>query len=322
MNSNKIDVFSHMTKEMKEVINIQEERAINSSSGGGFKVLRKEYEEERKFWNEGAPDLEKVKNFLISGPHGDIPVRIYYPNDKKENSCSLFIHGGGFILGSPNTHDRMARLLSLNSGNVVVAIDYKLSPEYKFPVAIEECVYVAKYLNSNADEFNIKADDISLVGDSGGANLALATNLWLRDKESDNSFISSLILFYGLFGLKDSISRRTLGGSLDGLSKEDLEYYETCYLNNKEETYNPYYDCLSSDLSYGIPPVYIAVGDLDPLLDDSLALEKILKEKKIFCKCEIYSGLLHAFLHYTKFVPEANEVIKNASEFLKNKKSK
>ncbi len=319
MSDNKIDIFSHMTKEMKEVIKIQEERSKDGfSTIKDFNILRKEYEKERKFWNKDAPELEKILDSKIMGPYGEIPIRIYYPHDRIENHCSIFIHGGGFVLGSLDTHDRMIRSFSQSSKIVIVAIDYKLSPEYKFPVAIEECTYLAKYLNNNGDKYNINVKKISFIGDSGGANLALATNLWLRDKENDNSYISSLILYYGLFGLKDSISRRVLGNSWDGLTKEDLEYYESCYLNNKEETYNPYYDCLSSDLSKGIPPVYIAVGNLDPLLDDSLALARILKEKRIPCKLEVYSGLLHAFLHYTRFLPEANEAINNGANFLRN----
>lgn len=317
---NKIDIFSHMSEEMKQVIKIQEERSKDGfSTGEDFTVLRKEYEEERKFWNEGGPELSKIINSTIQGPHGEIPIRFYYPNDKKDNNCSIFIHGGGFVLGSPDTHDRMIRFFAQESNSVVVAIDYKLAPEYKFPVAIEECVALANHLNKNSEKYNINPNKISLVGDSGGANLALATNLWLRDKEKNNSFISSLILYYGLFGLKDSVSRRVLGGPWDGLTKEDLDYYEACYLNTKEEQTNPYYDCLSADLSFGIPPVYLTAGDLDPLLDDTLTLEKILKEKNIPYKFELYPGMLHAFLHYTKYLPQANEAIKNGATFLKEK---
>lgn len=318
MKQNKIDVFSRMTDGMKEVLKIQEELAKDGfSTGADFKTLRKEYENERKYWNEGAVELTKIVDSTIEGPHGEIPVRFYYPNDNEQNDCAVFIHGGGFVIGSPNTHDRMIRLFAKHSNCVVVAIDYKLSPEYKFPVAIQECAALTKYLHENAKLHKINPNSISLVGDSGGANLSFATNLYLRENEKDTSYIKSLILYYGLFGLKDSVSRRTLGGPWDGLTREDLEYYESCYLNNKEESDNPYYDSLSADLSYGIPPVYMAAAELDPLLDDSIALEKMLKENNVKCELEIYKGVLHAFLHYTKILPEANEAIENGSAFLK-----
>ena len=317
MEKNKLDIFSYMTKEMKEVLEVQKELAKDGfSTGDDFAILREEYEKERKFWNEDAPELSKVFDKTIEGPHGDISIRFYCPNEKKINRCAIFIHGGGFVVGSPNTHDRMIRFFAKDSDCLVVAVDYRLAPEYKFPVAIEECARVVEYLRANANEYGVDKDSISLAGDSGGANLCLATTLYLRDREDDISYIKSLLLFYGLFGLKDSPARRVLGGTWDGLTKEDLEYYESCYLRNEEDKTHPYYDCLNADLSYNIPPTYLAIADLDPLMDDSYALEKILKEHKVPCEVETYKGMLHAFLHYTKLIPEANEAIKSAANFL------
>ncbi len=318
---NKIDIYSHMTDEMKKVLQIQETNSKKESSSDLLDI-REEYEEERKFWNEDAPELFKVFDKTISGPYGDISLRFYYPNNQDINNCVVFIHGGGFILGSSNTHDKTIRNFAKHSSSVTVSIDYKLSPEHKFPVAIKESATLVKYLRQNATKYKINKNSISFVGDSAGANLCLGTTLFLRDELEDISFIKSLILYYGLFGLKDSPSRRVLGGPWDGLSKEDLKYYETSYLNNEEESNHPYYDCLNADLSYGIPPVYLAVAELDPLKDDSFALEKILKKHNITCELEEFKGMLHSFLHYSRIVPQAEQAIIAGSDFFKKHTNK
>lgn len=318
MKKNKLDIYSLLTDEMKKVLQIQEEKANeNSNTSTDLVEIRKAYEEERKFWNEDAPKLFEVFDKKIEVEQEEISFRIYYPNEKELNGCTIFIHGGGFILGSSNTHDRTIRNFAKYSNNVVVSIDYKLSPETKFPSAIKECASVVKFLRENAKELKIDKDEISFAGDSAGANLCLGTTLFLRDELKDISFIKSLILYYGLFGLRDSASRRVLGGSWDGLAKEDLKYYEDAYLNSEDEVHHPYYDCLSADLSYSIPPTYLAVAQLDPLKDDSFALQTILEKHKVPCKLEVFEGMLHSFLHYSKIVPESVEAIISSTDFLK-----
>jgi len=308
---------------MKKVLEIQEQKTKEASNiKPDLKSIREEYEEERKFWNEDAPELFKVFDKTVPGPYGNISLRFYYPNNQDINNCTIFIHGGGFILGSSNTHDKTIRNLAKHSNSVTVSIDYKLSPEYKFPIAIKESAAVVEYLRQNSNEYKINGNSISFAGDSAGAHLCLGTTLFLRDELKDISFIKSLILYYGLYGLKDSTSRRVLGGSWDGLSKEDLKYYETSYLNNEEESNHPYYDCLNADLSYDIPPVYLAVAELDPLKDDSFALKEILKKHNIICELDEFKGVLHSFLHYSKIVPEAEQAIIAGSDFLKKHTNK
>ena len=130
---------------MKLVLKTQQEIAENSFvTGESFEALRESYNYERKYWNEGGEEVEKIINTSVEGSYGEIPIRLYYPkNHKKE--CIVFIHGGGFVVGNLDTHDRIMRYLASKSGKVVVGIDYKLSPEYKFPTALEECVEVINY---------------------------------------------------------------------------------------------------------------------------------------------------------------------------------
>ncbi len=238
------------------------------------------------------------------------------PDGDHARPCVLFIHGGGFVVGNLDTHDRIMRVLAEFSGAVVVGIDYRLSPEHKFPVAVEECAAITKYLHRYGPRYGIDPAQLLLAGDSGGANLALATALLLRDRGDDNGFLKGLILYYGLFGLKDSSSQRLLGGNWDGLTRKDLAYYNDCYLETPEDADSPYFDCLSADLSHGIPPTCIVAAALDPLLDDSLTLKQMLAGHGVPCEYRVYEGVLHGFLHYTKILPEANDALRQGAAFI------
>ena len=319
MEKNKLDVYSRMNKQMIEIIKLQEERSKGAfDTVEDFNQMREAYNKERVFWNEGGPVMIKTLDETIEGPHGDIPIRFHYPNNNAVNKCIVFTHGGGWVVGNLNTHDRIMRILADKTDAVVVGIDYKLSPEYKFPVPMEECAALTRYLRSNSEKYGIDANNISFAGDSGGAYLAFATALYLRDNEEDTSYLKTLLLYYGAFGLKDSASMRLHGSALDGLTRKDLEYYNNIAINLEDQN-SPYFDCLSSDVTYGIPATYLAVSDIDPLLDDSLVLHSILTEHGTICECDIYKGVLHAFMHYSKMLDAANEAFeKSAAFFIKH----
>ncbi|MBS4981484.1 MAG: acetyl esterase [Lachnospiraceae bacterium] len=316
---NKVEPYTRMSDGMRKVVEFQENQSGDAfETGGSWEELREKYEKERLFWNEGGPIPYKIREHEVPGPCGKIRVRLYYPDAEEKHHALVFIHGGGFTVGSNNTHDRIMRSLMEASGCVVIGVDYHLAPEVKFPIQLYECAEVVKYFHERGSEFGLFTETIALSGDSGGANLAMNTNLYLRDIEKGNSYISALLLYYGSYGLEDSVSQRLHGTSLDGMRKCDLEYYMSCYFENvQEDSKSPYFASLNNDLTYGIPPVYLCCGDLDPLLDDSTALYHILKNQGIYTELEIIPGCLHAYLHYGRMMEEAVYCIENSSRFLR-----
>ncbi len=315
MKKNKLNIENLLSEQMAAVLKFQSEQLGDAFATENitFEKLRENYTIERKFWNEGGPVMHKT----LDTKYKNIPIRFYYPIDTDENTQALvYIHGGGFVVGNLDTHDRIMRLLAEISKAVVIGIDYGLSPENKFPKALEECASLVRHLHESGADYKIDKDKISIGGDSGGANLSLATALYLRDNDKDISYIKSLLLYYGAFGLNDSISRRLYGGDYDGLKKEDLDYYGKLYLEKPSDIESHYYSCLGADLTYGIPACYIESGDLDPLCDDSIALYKILNGHDIKCELNIKKGLIHAYLHYSKMLDEACDSIKRGSDFL------
>jgi acetyl esterase len=145
--------------------------------------------------------------------------------------------------------------------------------------------------------------------------MCLATTLLLRDQAGPA--ITALALYYGLYGLRDSLSRRQLGGPWDGLAEADLDYYLDCYLADPADARSPYVDCLAADLSRGVPATYLAAAELDPLLDDTTALAAILGEHGVACSHEVFGGVLHGFLHNSRMLDAAATALGNGGAFLR-----
>jgi acetyl esterase len=316
MTQSKLPVMDGISPQMRAAIDKSNELAPGAyDTQAGFDVLRSSYTAERRFWNEGGPLLPQTINTVLPTPHGDVPIRFHIPTVDVRLPAIVYIHGGGFVLGNLDTHDKIMRLLAELTGATVVGLDYSLSPEAKFPVALEQCAALARHLHQEGAHLNIDGDHLALAGDSGGAMLALATLLHLRDEGGDSSYVKALLLYYGLYGLRDSVSRRLLGGTWDGLTKEDLDYYMDCYLARPEDADSPYVDCLGADLTHGLPPCYIAAAEFDPLRDDSAALALLLRAHQVPCQHDLFPGVIHGFLHHSRLLDTALEALRHGADF-------
>lgn len=271
---------------------------------------RRQYLVGRRYWGADAPEVGGIVDTAVGGPAGDIPVRIYLPGDERPLPALVYIHGGGWLVGNLDSHDKIMRLLALGSGAAVVGVDYRLAPEHKFPTAIEECLEVVEHLRDHGAEWGIDPRRLAIGGDSAGANLSIAVALALKD--SDPDLLSLLLLVYGVFGLRDSPSRRVFGERRDCLSNRDMEYYYDCYVRGPEDRHDPRLDVLSADLS-GLPPAFISAAAMDLLLDDSIAMKARMDEAGVASTLKIYDGVLHGFLHYTSMLDAANEAIGDAA---------
>jgi acetyl esterase len=275
---------------------------------------RRLYATGRRYWGADAPEVDRVIDTSVEGPAGSIPVRVYHPGEQRPLPALVYIHGGGWVVGSIDTHDKIMRLLAIRSGAAVIGVDYRLAPEHKFPTAVDECHAVIAHIGEHGDDWGVDPRRLAIGGDSAGANLSMAVALSLRDTQP--SRLSLLLLIYGVFGLRDSSSRRLFGEREAGLSCRDMEYYVDCYTRGPEDFHDSRFNTLSADLR-GLPPAFIAAAALDPLLDDSVAMQTLLKEAGVASQLRIYAGVLHGFLHYTRTLDAANEAIDDAAEAIR-----
>lgn len=315
---NKLDPRLHLSEGMRRVIDWQEAHAKGAfDTNCSLEEMRKNYVEERRFWNEGGPEAHRTVETTVEGPIGPVPVRIYYPDAAPQHHAVVFIHGGGFTVGNNDTHDRLMRCLMAASGCAVIGVDYHLAPEAKFPTPLYECAAVVRYFHENGAPWGILPDRMAIAGDSGGGNLSLATNLYLRDAFGGNDYVSALLLYYPGVGLTDGVTRRLQGSELDGMRRCDLAAYKNNYMPDGADMENPYYRTINADLTHGIPATYLCCGDLDPLLDDSRLLEAILSTHGTHVQLDVIPGVLHAFMHYGRMMPEAVACLERSGAFYK-----
>ncbi|MCI9262864.1 acetyl esterase [uncultured Adlercreutzia sp.] len=323
---NKIDVLARICPQMKAVLAREDELAGDANdTSAGFAPMRENYVAGRAWWNEGAPSMAAVTDDVVAGPFGDIPMRRYDPTGAATAAAHgkgdvqpaiIYVHGGGFVLGNLDTHDRICRILAERTGVPVVAVDYRLSPEAQYPSAVREVAAVADFLHREGAAWGIDGERLAFAGDSGGAHLNLAATLYLRNEGGGAAFVKCLLLFYGWFGLTDSASMRLLGGPWDGLAEEDWQFYLNLYAADPAALANePYANLFLNDLTHDVPACYIAAAEFDPLRDDSACLAAICEQYGIPCRHEVFEGVIHAFLHYTKMLDAANDALEHGATF-------
>lgn len=258
---------------------------------------RRQYAKGRRYWNADAPEVGEIIETFVEGPAGDIPVRVYLPGEQRPLPALIYLHGGGWVVGNLDTHNKIMRLLALRSGAAVIGVEYRLAPDHKFPTPIGESRAVVDHVRSRGGDWGVNPDRIAIGGDSAGANLSMAVALELR--ETEPSLLSLLVLVYGVFGLRDSPSRRLFGERADALSNKDMHYYCESYLRGPEDYHDERYNVLAADLR-GLPPAFIAAAGMDLLLDDSIAMHELMAAAGVPSSLKIYDGVLHGFLHYSR----------------------
>ena len=173
-------------------------------------------EERNRFWNEGNPEVGRVREATFPGPAGAMRLRLYEPEGVAPVSPAiLYLHGGGWVICSLDTHDGVCRRLANAARVKVASLDYRMAPEHPYPAPLEDCVAAARGLRSHGRELGIDPDRVALAGDSAGANLALAALLALRDAGQTLSRAAALI--YGVFSadLESPAHQRFGGGDIE-----------------------------------------------------------------------------------------------------------
>jgi acetyl esterase len=259
--------------------------------------------------------LQSERDVMLPGPHGDVPCRFYYPEGIVNPACLVYLHGGGFMQGSLNSWDHFLRDLVRQSGVAVMSVDYRLSPEYKFPVAFEETIAMVRLLARDGAAQGINPKRLAIGGDSAGANLALATALALRDAKEP--LLSFQLLIYGVYSADvESASWQRFGRGA-GLSQTQFRWFflET-YLENPAQQSDWRAAPLLADLA-GLPPAHLIVGSLDPLLDDSNNLAAKLKAAGVPSNLTIYQGINHGFIRYGRLIRTARNAVADCAAALK-----
>ncbi len=243
-----------------------------------------------------------------------IKVRIYKPIDAEQLPLLLFFHGGGFVVGDLESHDATCRRLAKQNKCVVVAVDYRLAPEYPFPIPVEDCYTALEWAVRNASLLGVNPTQVAVMGDSAGGNLATVVAMMARDK--DGPIISCQILIYPTTDATlsaDSINKLATGYVL---TKEMMQWFVHHYCGNETDIKQPYLSPLFADNLRNLPPALIVTAEYDPLKEEGEAYAKKLQENGNHVVFKEYAGMIHVFFQMPKYLKEARLLETQVSGFL------
>ena len=242
---------------------------------------------------EPAP-VKKLENRTIPGPAGEIPVRIYWPDEPGTRGALLYLHGGGHVIGSLDTHDKVARNMCVGGGVVVVSVDYRMGPENKFPAAVDDCFAALQWLAANAADLGVDPAKLMVGGDSAGSNLAGVVALMARDVGSPGLVLQVLVYPVGDYTLSAK-SYQTFGTGYGVLTDKAMEWFQKHYLNTMEDAKDWRASPLRAKSFAGVAPALVIVAECDVLHDDGIAYAEALTAAGVPTELEVYEGMIHGF---------------------------
>ena len=272
-------------------------------------------EEARKAAIEGLQELAgepeqvaRVEDLQIPGPGGAIPLRVYTPEGEGPRPSLVYFHGGGWVVCDLDTHDVVCRAIARRSGGVVVAVDYRLAPEHKFPAAVEDCYAATLWVAANAGRLGIDVRRMAVGGDSAGGNLAAVVSLKCRDE--GGPLLALQVLVYPVTNLAsfDTASYRDFAEGYY-LSRAEMEWFRAHYLTRLEDGAHPHASPLLAPDLRGLPPALVITAECDLLRDEGEAYAKRLEAAGVPVTCTRYPGMIHAFFSMPGALSEGRKAI-------------
>jgi acetyl esterase len=256
--------------------------------------------------------LARLEELHIPARDGEmLAARLYAPNAERL-PVLLYLHGGGFTIGSIETHDSLCRQLALHSGAAVVSLEYRLAPEHRFPTAVHDAWDALQWLAADSS-LSLDTRRLAVGGDSAGGNLAAVCALLARDAGLP---LALQLLFYpGTAAAQDSEShRRFAHGPL--LDQATINWFFDHYIDQADRE-DWRFAPLNAHDHAGLAPAWIGLAECDPLLDEGMAYADTLRAAGVPVQLELWPGVVHDFIKMGRVVPEARLAHAAASHALK-----
>lgn len=230
---------------------------------------------------------------MIMGAAGEIPARVYTPAGAGPFPVVVYFHGGGWVIADKQVYDGGARALSKEARAIVVSVDYRRSPEAKFPAAWDDALAAYKWTSANAGSINGDAKRIALAGESAGGNLAVATAIAARDANLPAP--THVLAVYPVAQTGNMMTRSYVdSATAKPLNKPMIGWFVDKLVNSPADMTDPRLDLVHAKLD-GLPPVTIVNAQIDPLRDDGALLAAALKKAGVKVEHKVYSGVTHEF---------------------------
>ena len=287
------------------------------SEGMDIKALRKKSEGGALLGTRLFDKRVEVAKVTDSSADG-IPVRIYQSSDEANQRVIIYYHGGGFVVLGLDSHDNVCRRLCSMNKCIVVSVDYRMAPEYTFPVAHEDAYRAIQWVRSNISSYGGNPDDLVVAGDSAGGNLSACMAFRCRN---ENIKLSAQVLIYPWVDGK--LNNPSIDRNAEGylLTKEAMFWYQRQYTPRVEDRCVPAVSpCYEADFR-GLAPAFVLTAEFDPLLDDGFKYYNQLKEARNAAKYQEYPGLVHGFFNMPLVDTNAMKAYNDIRDFLSGVKA-
>ena len=280
----------------------QIENLINTAKQGGGAPLENLAPNEARdlrqaFFKELLGDTKEISytnDFYIPVDGREVFCRHYRHREDENRGCLVYYHGGGWLVGSVESHDNLCRKLCLKAGCDIISVDYSLSPENKFPRAVHDCFEALKWVAANSGTLGFDPQKIAVAGDSSGGNLAASVCLMSRDRSGPE--IQLQILVYPVTNLKNLATASYLKYNDDLLlTKSAMAYFIDQYLENPDQAEDPYASPLLAKDHQNLPPALILLAEHDVLTSDGELYGQVLEQAGNAVNTVILPGTIHLF---------------------------
>ena len=271
----------------------------------------------RNFLQPDPEDVAETRDFTIPGLGGAIPVRLYRGTGTDPAAllpCLVFFHGGGWVIGDLDSHDQICRRIANAAACAVLAVDYRLAPEHKFPGAIEDCISAMRFAIHNASELRVDPAKVAVGGDSAGGNLAAACALVARDTGIK---LTHQMLIYPVtdMGMSHGSYQRIVEGL--PLVAGTMKWFIDHYLRDDADGLDWRASPLRASSLKGVAPATMVIAAHDPLADEGRAYATRLELDGVLVTCAYFSGQIHGFVSMGKMLRASDVAIDLAASTLR-----
>ena len=283
------------------------------------KDARQLFRETRPASTPTPPEIGAVKNVTADGPGGPIPLRVYRPAGAASGTALpalVYYHGGGWVIGDLDTHDVQCRQITAEAGIAVVAVDYRLAPEHKFPAAVDDAWAATRWVVAHAGELGVDPRRLAVGGDSAGGNLAAVVALLARDAGNAPA-IALQVLSYPVTDL--SGESKSYGDFADGylLTRDSMRWFKNHYLKSSGDADDWRASPLRASSLAGLPPALVVTAGFDPLRDEGAAYAARMTEAGGRVDYICYGGMIHGFMPMGKLISTGNRATSHVAASLR-----
>jgi acetyl esterase len=281
---------------------------------------RAAYRDRRFYTQPDPPAVAQVEDLQIEGLHGPIGLRWYRPAGSlatEQLPGLVYLHGGGWVIGDLDTHDTLCRELANRARCAVVAVDYRMGPEHRFPAAVDDAIVATRHVLRHAAHFGVDPRRIAVGGDSAGGNLSAVVCLALRDEPEPNSpGLAFQLLIYPATDMVYRTASHNENGQGYMLTTSTMEYFRGHYIDAAH-----YEDWRASPLlaasHANLPPALVLTAGYDPLRDEGLAYADKLSAAGVQTQYVCFARQIHGFILMGRAIDEANVAVRLCADVLR-----